>query len=95
MFLVILMMRIIFHITNTQVLRLLKVFAKDLTSNVKLSKLLLHKIGQSRGILGRFLWSLLKTGQRLMKNVLKPPVKSFFKTITINSSSISNRWSCF
>ena len=77
MLLVTLMMRIIFHITNTQVLRLLKAFAKGSTSNVKLSKPLLHKIGQSRGFLGRLLWSLLKTGLRLMKNVLKPPAKSF------------------
>ena len=36
----------------------------------------MHKIGQSGGFLGRLLGPLLKTGCPLIKNVLKPLVKS-------------------
>ena len=41
-------------LTNTQVLRLRKVFANNSSANIKLSKTQLHKIGQSGGFLGRF-----------------------------------------
>ena len=59
-------------LTNTQVLRLRKAFANNSSSNIKLSKTQLHKIGQSGGFLGRLLGPLLKIGLPLMKNVLKP-----------------------
>ena len=36
----------------------------------------MHKIGQSKGLLGRFLRLLLKIGLPLMGNVLKPLAKS-------------------
>ena len=36
----------------------------------------MHKLGQSGRFLGRLLGPLLKTGLPLMKNVLKPLVKS-------------------
>ena len=36
----------------------------------------MHKIGQSRGFLGRFLGPLLKTGLPLIRNVLEPLAKS-------------------
>ena len=36
----------------------------------------MHQIGQSEGFLDRLLWSLLKSGLPLMKNVLKPLAKS-------------------
>ena len=38
-------------LTNTQVLRLRKAFANNSSSNTKLSKIQLHKIGQSGGFL--------------------------------------------
>ena len=38
-------------LTNTQVSRLRKAFANNSSSNTKLSKTQLHKIGQSGGIL--------------------------------------------
>ena len=42
-------------LTNTQVLRLLKVFANSFSANTKLSKTILYKIGQSEGFLGRII----------------------------------------
>ena len=63
-------------VNNTNVLRFCKAFANNSSANIELSKTQLHKIGQSGGFLGRFLGPLLKTGLRLMKNVLKPLLKS-------------------
>ena len=64
-----------FLLTDTQVSRLCKVFANSSSANIKLSKIPLHKVGQSEGFLGRLLGTLLKTGLPLMKNVLKPLAK--------------------
>ena len=61
---------------NTQVSKLRKAFENNSSANIKLSKTQLHKLGQSRGYLGRSLGLLLKTGLPLMGNVLKPLVKS-------------------
>ena len=44
-------------LTNTQVSKLFKAFANNSSANLKLSKTLLHKIGQSGGVLGRLLGS--------------------------------------
>ena len=77
-------------LTNTQVPKFRKVFVNGSSANMKLSKTQLHKIGQSRGFLGRLLGPLLKTGLLLIGNVLKPLAKS--NTIRSNSSSISNRF---
>ena len=46
-------------------------------ANIKLSKLQLHKIGQSWGFLGRLLGPLLKAGLFIIRNVLKPLTKAF------------------
>ena len=43
---------------------------------MKLSKTQLHKIVQSGAFLGRRIWPLLKTGLRLIGNVIKPLAKS-------------------
>ena len=64
-------------LTNTQVLKPCKAFANNLSTNIKLTKTQLYKIGQSGEFLDRPLRSLLKTGLLLMKNVLKPLVKTF------------------
>ena len=63
-------------LTNAQVSKLRKAFANGLSVNIKLSKTQLHKLGQSRGFLGRLLEPLLKTGLPLMGNVLKLLTKS-------------------
>ena len=63
-------------LTNTQVSKLQKAFSNNSSANIELSKMQLHKTGQSGGFLGRLLGPLLKTGLPLMKNVLKPLAKS-------------------
>ena len=66
-------------LTNTQILKLPKAFAKNSSANIKSSKTQLHKIGKSGGFLGGLLGPLktgLKTGLPLMKNVLTPLAKS-------------------
>ena len=51
-------------LTNTQVSKLLKAFAKGSLASInrKLSKTQLFKIGKSGGFLGRLLGPLLKSG---------------------------------
>ena len=56
-------------LTNTQA------FANNSSANIKLSKTQLHKIGQSRGLLGKLLGPLLNTELPLIGNLLKPLVK--------------------
>ena len=57
-------------------MRLCQAFANNSSANIKYSKTQLHKIGQQGKFLDRLLVLLLKTGLLLMKNVLKPLVKS-------------------
>ena len=63
-------------LTNRQVEHLRKAFANYLSTNMKLSKTKISKMIQSGGFLGRVLGPLLKTGLPLIKNVIKPLVKS-------------------
>ena len=63
-------------LTNKQVANIRKAFAKNTSIDIKLSKTQLSKIIQSGGFLGRLLGPLLKTGLPLIKNVIKPLVKS-------------------
>ena len=72
------MMKLIFCINYYQpkVTNLRKVFANSLLTNIKLSKTQISKKIQSGGFLGRLLGPLIKIGSLLMKNVLKPSVKS-------------------
>ena len=53
--------------TNTQILRLRKVFVHNTSGNIYLLKNQLHKIRQSREFLGRLLGTLLKSGLPLIK----------------------------
>ena len=48
-------------LTNTRVSKIRKALANVLSSSINLAKTLLHKIGQSRGHLGRLLGPLFKT----------------------------------
>ena len=63
-------------LTNRQVANLCKAFAKYLSLGIKLSKSPIPKMIQSGRFLGRLLGPLLKTGLRLIKNVIKPLAKS-------------------
>ena len=70
MLMVILVMRITV-LTKTQISWFREASTNGSTANIKLSKTQLNKIGQLRGLLGRLLGPLLKTGLPLMKNILK------------------------
>ena len=61
---------------NRQVANLRKAFTDNSLTDIKLSKTQLSKMIKSGGFLGRLLGPLLKTGLPLIKNVIKPLVKS-------------------
>ena len=63
-------------LTNRQVSNFRKTFAKNSSTDIKLSKIQLPKMIQSGGFLSRLLGPLLKTGLPLIKNVIKPLAKS-------------------
>ena len=65
-----------FLLTNTQVSKLRKAFGNSSSATIKLSDTQLHKIGQSRGSLARFLQPLQKNGLPLMKNVRRSLAKN-------------------
>ena len=61
---------------NRQVANLLKTFANNSSTDIKLTKTQLSKMRWSGGFLGRLLGSLLKTGLPLIYNIVKPLAKS-------------------
>ena len=63
-------------LANRRVANIRKVFAKNTSIDIKLSKTQLSKMIQSGGFLDRLLGPLLKTGLPLMKSVIKPLAKS-------------------
>ena len=63
-------------LTNRQLANLRKAFAKNTSTDIKLSKTQLSKMIQSGGFLGKLLGPLLRTGLPLMKSVIKPLAKS-------------------
>ena len=63
-------------LTNRQVANIRKAFAKNTSTDIKLSKTQLSKMIQSGGFLGRLLVPLLKPGLPLMKSVIKSVAKS-------------------
>ena len=77
-------------LTNIQVSRLCKAFANGSSANIKLSKAQLHKIERSGEFLSSPLGPLLKTGLSLMKNVLKPLVKTVLIPLGIAAASATD-----
>ena len=63
-------------LTNRKVSNLCKAFPNHLSFDIKLSKTQLSRMIQLGGFLGRLLGPLLKAGLRLIKNAIKPLVKS-------------------
>ena len=63
-------------LTNRQVANVRKAFAKNTSTDIKLSKTQLSKMIQSGGFILRLLGPLLKTGLPLMKSVIKRLAKS-------------------
>ena len=76
-------------LTNTQISRLRKAFANGSSTNIKLSKIQLHKIGQSGGFLGRILRPLLKTGFPLIRKVLKPLAESVLIPLALTAAALA------
>ena len=70
-------------LTNTQVSKVRKAFANGSTANIKLSKAQLHKIGQSRGFLGRLL-------ETLDAAVYKKMFGSGFTTLIISNEEMND-----
>ena len=63
-------------LTTRQKTKLRNSFHNNMSIDLKLSKTQISKIIQSGGFLGRLLGPLLKNGLPLIKNVIKPLVKS-------------------
>ena len=73
-------------LTNRQVAILRKAFANYLSADIKLSKTQISKMIQLGGFL-RLLGPLLKTGLRLMKNVIKPLAKSVLISLELTAAA--------
>ena len=63
-------------LTTRQKPKIRNAFNNNMSTDLKLSKAQINKIIQSGGFLGRLLGPLLKTGLPLIKNVIKPLVRS-------------------
>ena len=63
-------------LTNRQVSSIRIVFAKNISTDIKLSKTQLSKMIQSGRFLGKLLGPLLRSGLPLIKSVIKPLAKS-------------------
>ena len=63
-------------LANKQVSNPRKAFAKNTSTDIKLSKTQLSEMIRSGGFLGKLLGPLLRTGFPLMKSVIKPLAKS-------------------
>ena len=74
-------------LTNRQVANIRKVFAKNTSIDIKLSKAQLSKMIQSGGFLGSFLGPLLKTGLPLIKNVIKPLTKNILIPLGLTAAT--------
>ena len=76
-----------FLLTNRQVANIHKAFANNSSIDIKLSKIQLSKMIQSGEFLGRLSDPLLKTGLPLIKNVIKPLVKSVLIPLGLNAEA--------
>ena len=74
-------------LTNRQVENIHKAFAKNTSTDIKLSKTQLSKLIQSGGFLGRLLGPLLKTGLPLIKSAIKPLAKSVLIPLGLTSAA--------
>ena len=74
-------------LTNRQVANIRKAFAKNTSTDIKLSKTQLSKMIQSGGFLGRILGPLLKTGLPLIKSVIKPLAKTVLVPLGLTAAA--------
>ena len=76
-------------LTNRQVANLHKAFANNSSTDIKLSRTRLSEMMQSGEFLGRLLGPLIKTGLRLIKNVIKPLAKSVLIPFGLTAAAAS------
>ena len=74
-------------LTKRQVSNIRKAFAKNTSTDIKLSKTQLSKMTQSGGFRCRLLGPLLKTGLPLMKSVMKPSAKSVLLPLGLTAAA--------
>ena len=74
-------------LTNRQVANLRKAFAKNTSTDIKLSKTQLSNMIQSGGFLGRLFGPLLRTELPLMKSVIKPLAKSVLVPLGLTAAA--------
>ena len=74
-------------LTNRQVANLRKAFAKNTSTDIKLSKTQLSKMIQSGELLGKISGPLLRTGLPLMKSVIKPLVKNVLVPLGLTAAA--------
>ena len=74
-------------LTNRYVSNLRKAFAKNTSTDIKLSKTQLSKMIQSGGFLGRLSGPLLRTGLPSMKSVIKPLAKSVLLPLGLKAAA--------
>ena len=74
-------------LTNRQVANIRKAFAKNTSTDIKLSKTQLSKMIQSGGFLDRLLGPLLKTGLPLTKSVIKLLAKSVLTPLGLTAAA--------
>ena len=74
-------------LTNRQVPNLRQAFAKNASTDIKLSKTQLSKMIQSGGFLSRLLGPLLRTGLPLMESVSKPLAKSVLLPLGLTAAA--------
>ena len=74
-------------LTDRQVSSLPKAFAKNTSTDIKLSKTQLSKMIQSGGYLGKLLGPLLRSGLPLMKSVIKPLAKSVLISLGLTAAT--------
>ena len=75
---------------NRQVANLHKPFAKNTSTDIKLSKTQLSKMIQSGGLLSKLLRPLLRTGLPLMKSVIKPLAKSVLVPLGLTAAAAAD-----
>ena len=73
-------------LTNRQVSNLCKAFANNSAADIKLPKTQLSKMIQLRGVLGRLIGPLIKTGLPLIKNIIKPLATSVLIPLGITAA---------
>ena len=75
--------------TNRQISNFRKAFAKNTSTDIKLSKTQLSKTIKSGGFLGKVLGPLLKTGLPLIKSVIKPLAKIVLVPLGLTAAAAS------